>query len=244
MKKDYRTIFIFVMSIIMLIVMWLIMQKGFLSKTCNTNVHNIDLTIDEENKKDNGKIVVIDPGHGGIDPGMVGVNDTIEKEINLQISYILKDKLEDKGFKVLLTRQTDDGLYDATDGNKKIADMKKRCEIIKNASADIVVSIHQNSFSEESVNGAQVFYYKHSVEGKKLAEIIQKSIKDYVDGGNTRVAKGNDSYYMLIHTPCPTVIVECGFITNYEEAKLLVTNEYQEKICDAICMAIVEFLDK
>lgn len=186
-------------------------------------------------------LVVIDPGHGGIDPGMLGVNDTIEKEINLSIAYILKEKLEEQGMSVVLTRTTDDGLYEETDINKKIADMKKRCEIITESKADIVVSIHQNSFSDSRVNGAQVFYYKHSVEGQKLAQCIQDCMKEQVDESNNRKIKANDSYYMLIHTPCPTVIVECGFITNYDEAALLVTEEYQRIVADAIAAGIKQY---
>lgn len=193
---------------------------------------------------DTGLLVVIDPGHGGIDPGMLGVNNTVEKEINLQISYLLKEKLEEQGIRVILTRETDDGLYEESDGNKKIADMKKRCSIIARSGADVVVSVHQNSFSDSSVSGAQVFYYKHSVEGGKLAQCIQDAFKEQVDETNERKIKANDSYYMLIHTPCPTVIVECGFITNYEEAELLVTQEYQEKVAQAITSGVVEYLSQ
>jgi N-acetylmuramoyl-L-alanine amidase len=111
---------------------------------------------------------VIDPGHGGVDPGMLGVNDTVEKEINLAIAYRLKEKLEEQGIMVVLTRTTDDGLYAESDSNKKIADMKKRCSIISENKADIVLSIHQNSFSDSAVCGAQVFYYKHSEKGSAL----------------------------------------------------------------------------
>ena len=175
-------------------------------------------------------LIVIDPGHGGVDPGMLGVNNTVEKEINLAVSYMLKEELEAKGMNVVLTRTTDDGLYEESDSNKKIADMKKRCSIISENKADIVVSIHQNSFSDSAVCGAQVFYYKHSEKGKQLAQCIQDSMKNNLDETNNRKIKANDSYYMLIHTPCPTVIVECGFITNYDEAKLLVSEEYQLNI--------------
>ena len=186
-------------------------------------------------------VVVVDPGHGGVDPGMVGVNNTIEKDINLQISKLLKEMLEEKGMTVILTREEDEGLYNESDNNKKTSDMKKRCEIITENGADLVISIHQNSFSDEAVSGAQVFYYKHSKEGEALAQSIQASFKERVDESNTRKAKENDTYYMLVHTPCPTVIVECGFITNYEEAALLVTEDYQKKVSEAIMEGILEY---
>lgn len=189
-----------------------------------------------------GYLIVIDPGHGGVDPGMLGVNNTVEKEINLAVSYMLKEELEAKGMKVVLTRTTDAGLYEESDSNKKIADMKKRCSIISENKADIVVSIHQNSFSDSAVCGAQVFYYKHSEKGKQLAQCIQDSMKNNLDETNNRRIKANDSYYMLIHTPCPTVIVECGFITNYDEAELLVSEEYQKKVSKAIAEGVMEYL--
>ena len=191
-----------------------------------------------------GYLIVIDPGHGGVDPGMLGVNNTVEKEINLAVSYMLKEELEAKGMKVVLTRTTDAGLYEESDSNKKIADMKKRCSIISENKADIVVSIHQNSFSDSAVCGAQVFYYKHSEKGKQLAQCIQDSMKNNLDETNNRRVKANDSYYMLIHTPCPTVIVECGFITNYDEAELLVSEEYQKKDSKAIAEWGMEYLEQ
>lgn len=190
---------------------------------------------------ENKKVIVIDPGHGGDDPGKVGINDALEKDINLQISQYLKEYLEGEGYTVVLTRTDDNGLYSASDTNKKLADMKKRCKIIEDSNAVIVVSIHQNSFSQESVHGGQVFYYKYSEEGKKLANCIQNAFSVYIDEENTRLAKENDSYYLLIHTPCPTVIAECGFLSNSSEAELLISEDYQRKIAYGICEGIKEY---
>lgn len=187
------------------------------------------------------KVIVIDPGHGGEDPGKVGINDSLEKEINLAISLKLRELLEEEGYKVVLTREDDAGLYGAGDKNKKSADMKKRCQIIEDAKADIVVSIHQNSFGQESVHGAQVFYYEYSAEGEVLAKKIQESLRENVDTENNRNTKADSSYYMLVHTPCPTVIVECGFLSNHEEAQLLESEEYQEKIAAAVCEGIKSY---
>lgn len=184
------------------------------------------------------KVIVIDPGHGGNDPGKVGINDSLEKEINLAISLKLKEFLEKEGYEVVLTREDDNGLYEESDSNKKVTDMKKRCRIIEESQADIVVSIHQNSFSQESVHGAQVFYYKYSDSGRVLAENIQAALKEQVDKENERSIKENSSYYMLVHTPCPTVIVECGFLSNNAEAELLVSEDYQAKLAKAVCEGV------
>ena len=188
------------------------------------------------------KTVVIDSGHGGIDPGKKSDNGILEKDVNLSIAKKLQKKLIDTGFNVVMTREDENGLYSENDDNKKIADMKKRCQIIKDSKADIVVSIHQNSFQSQDVKGAQVFYYKHSEKGKQLAQCIQDSMKNNLDETNNRRVKANDSYYMLIHTPCPTVIVECGFITNYDEAELLVSEEYQKRVSKAIAEGVMEYL--
>ena len=130
-------------------------------------------------------VVVIDAGHGGTDPGKVGVDGSLEKDINLAVAKRLKTYLEQDDIRVIMTRETDTGLYSDTDSRKKMADMKKRCEIIEESGADLVVSIHQNSYHEESVSGGQVFYYRDSAKGKALAEILQKRFS-YVLGEQNR----------------------------------------------------------
>lgn len=187
------------------------------------------------------KTVVIDSGHGGYDPGKESTDGILEKDINLKIAYELKGLLEDSGVTVVMTRTDDNGLYQESDANKKIADMKKRCSIIDECKADIVVSIHQNSYESAEVSGAQVFYYKHSVEGKKLAQILQKSFKDNLDPDNKRQEKEDTTYYMLLHTSAPTVIAECGFLSNPEEAAKLNTPEYQKQVAEALYSGIIEY---
>lgn len=186
-------------------------------------------------------VIVIDPGHGGIDPGKIGAGNSLEKEINLSIAMYTKKELEEEGYGVILTRDDDSGLYADTDRNKKAADMKKRCEIIEESGADILVSIHQNSFTDKEVSGAQVFYYRHSEEGRILADSIQQSFITMVDDSNTRKSKANDDYYMLLHTKCPAVIVECGFLSNPDEEKLLLSQEYQKNIAKAITAGIKDY---
>lgn len=189
------------------------------------------------------KTVVIDAGHGGKDPGKTR-EDVLEKDINLDIANILREKLEAAGYQVIMTRTEDMGLYQETDSNKKATDMRSRCELINSSGADLAISIHQNSYTDNSVNGAQVFYYRHSQEGEKLANMVQASLKKNVNENNTRQAKYNDSYYLLINTACPTVIVECGFLSNENEAKLLQQREYQEKLAMAISLGIDEYFGR
>lgn len=188
--------------------------------------------------------IAVDAGHGGSDPGKVGVNDALEKDINLAIALKVKDLLEQKDIEVVLTRDSDAGLYPADATNKKASDMQKRCEIITDANPVFTVSIHQNSYPSEDVKGAQVFYYGQSQEGEELATILQNSLISRVDPDNTRVAKANESYYLLKKTPTPTVIVECGFLSNPEEANLLLDTDYQNKLARAIYMGILEYLEK
>ena len=151
--------------------------------------------------------------------------------------------LEKEGIRVVMTRTDDNGLYTESDSNKKIADMKKRCAIIDAAKADIVVSIHQNSYQSPEVKGAQVFYYRKSEKGKRLAEILQKRFDYALRDQNRRKAKPNDSYYLLLHVKCPIVIVECGFLSNWKEAALLKTEEYQDRVAYTLHMGIMEYLN-
>lgn len=190
-----------------------------------------------------GFCVVIDAGHGGKDPGKIGINGAKEKEINLLIAEKLKKYLEANDVKVVMTRESDEGLYDAGASNKKVQDMKRRIEIIDETAPQITVSIHQNSYPEEYVHGAQVFFYTGSREGKDLAESVQKQLVEKVDSENTRQIKANDSYYLLKKTEVPIIIVECGFLSNSKEAEKLCTDEYQEELAWAIHMGILQYLN-
>lgn len=188
--------------------------------------------------------IVIDAGHGGDDPGKIGINKEKEKDINLKIARELQKQLEKEGIKIVMTRTDENGLYRQSSNNKKVEDMRKRCEIITETKPVFTVSIHQNSYPEESVKGAQVFYYGQSAEGKKLAETLQKAMVAGLDPQNHRQAKANESYYLLKKTPTPTVIVECGFLSNSQEASLLATEEYQKKVAEAVKAGILEYLGR
>lgn len=196
---------------------------------------------------DSGKqqrCVVIDAGHGGADPGKVGINGSLEKDINLKIARLLKKFLEADDIKVVMTRTDEGGLYDESASNKKVQDMKRRIEVIEEAKPEAVVSIHQNSYHEEYVHGAQVFYYDGSESGKKLAELIQERFLIGTDPENKREAKANNSYYLLKKTSRPIVIVECGFLSNSEEAQKLDSDIYQERMAWTVHMGILQYLNK
>ena len=188
-------------------------------------------------------VIVIDSGHGGNDPGKIGVDGSLEKEINLQIAKKLKAYLEASDVKVVMTREDDRGLYTESDSHKKIADMRNRCAMINEAEPELVVSIHQNSYHEEAISGGQVFYYKGSEKGRQLAEILQKRFDFVLGDKNRRQAKPNGNYYLLLHVKKPIVIVECGFLSNWNEAAALKSEDYQNRLAWTIHMGIMEYLN-
>ena len=188
-------------------------------------------------------VVFLDAGHGDFDPGKVSVDGSLEKDINLAIAKRLKRYLEQSDVEVVMSREDDRGLYDTSAGSRKMSDMKNRCARVEESGADLVVSIHQNSYHQEDVSGAQVFYYRKSEKGKRLAEILQKRFDYALGDQNRRKAKPNDSYYLLLHVKCPIVIVECGFLSNWKEAALLKTEEYQDRVAYTLHMGIMEYLN-
>lgn len=187
-------------------------------------------------------VVVLDAGHGGIDGGVVGVETgTKESDINLSLSRILQADFEEAGFLVIQTRPTEAGLYGAaTDGFKK-RDMRKRAQVIKETAPALVISIHQNFFSLRSRRGAQVFFRESSERSKSLAGHIQTSLNEMPECVKPSDALKGD-YFMLNCTDYPSVIVECGFLSNAEDEALLVTEEYQKKISAAILSGALAFL--
>ena len=180
----------------------------------------------------NSQVILIDAGHGGVDSGMVGVNDLKEKGINLEISMKLKAILEKKGFAVVMTREEDRGLYEENTKNMKAQDLQNRIAMIQKYSPVLSVSIHQNSYSDPQVKGPQVFYYEDSKKGKELAV------------ARPRAAKGNRTYYLLKRSSGVINIVECGFLTNPDEAALLQSEEYQEKVANAVADGIGTYLEE
>lgn len=242
MEEKQNKVLRIIMAAILLVSMYFVAGEGA------AYVNSDNVTDKETDKETAGAerekfCVVIDAGHGGADPGKVGVNGTLEKDINLKIAEMVKEFLEAEDVEVVMTRTDSGGLYEEGASNKKVQDMKRRIAIIEETEPEIVVSIHQNSYHEEYVHGAQVFYYTGSTTGKKLAELIQKRFVINVDPENKREAKANDSYYLLKKTPCPIVIVECGFLSNREEEAKLNSQIYQEKAAWAVHMGIMQYLN-
>lgn len=198
-------------------------------------------TMSQQAEKKN--VVVIDVGHGGNDPGKVGVNQILEKDVNLQVALKLEKFLQQSDLVVILTRREDVGLYDEDAVNKKVQDMRRRIEMIEEADADLVVSIHQNSYRDASVRGPQCFFYQDSEEGQRIALILQEQLNNGLEVERPREAKANDSYYMLKKSTVPTVIAECGFLSNQEEALLLNDETYQEKLAWNLYLGILKYFN-
>ena len=187
------------------------------------------------------KVIVIDAGHGGIDAGVYGVNTNVkESDINLAISKKLKGYFDAAGFKTVLTRSDNGGLYGLSSKGFKMRDMKNRKQIIEDCNADMVISIHQNRCSVPSRRGGTVFYDKNSEGGKLLAQTIQNCLNDMEECVKKSNALVGD-YYMLKCTENPSVIVECGFLSNAEDEALLASEEYQKKIAYTIFKGAVSY---
>lgn len=193
----------------------------------------------------NSKVIMIDPGHGGIDGGAVGSNGTIEKNINLSISKKLKGYLEEQGYTCIMVRETDEGLYGpyGTIRNKKNEDLRRRKELIKEYGCDIFISIHLNKFTEAQYSGAQVFYLKGDEASHKLARSLQNELKTEINKANNRVEKASNEYYLFRGNTIPSVIVECGFLSNLDEERLLQNETYQNKLAFAIYIGLVKYLN-
>lgn len=189
------------------------------------------------------KVIVVDCGHGGMDPGMIGIDGVKEKDFNLAIGLKVKAALEEKDFQVVMTREADEGLYEADARNKKAQDMQKRILLIQEVKPVLTVSIHQNSYEDPGVKGPQVFYYRDSAQGEALAKLLQAKLNEYLKVERPREAKGNTTYYLLKRSPGILNIVECGFLTNPDEAGKLSQEEYQKKVAEAVADGVAEYIN-
>lgn len=192
------------------------------------------------------KVILIDPGHGGIDGGAQSKTGTIEKDINLQIALKLRDKLEESGYKVYMTRDEDEGLYQKgnTVREKKREDLNRRVEMKKETECDIFVSIHQNMFPQSKCYGAQVWYASND-NSYNLATIVQDSIKESVKDNNKRVAKPAAEAYLILRDKYEgaSILVECGFLSNPDEEVKLKSDEHQNLIVEGISGGIDKYFD-
>lgn len=189
----------------------------------------------------NAPCIVLDAGHGGVDPGVVG-RTTGEKEsdVNLKIVQKLQKLFSDAGFRVVLTRKNAGGLYGLPTKGYKRRDMEERRRIIREAEPDFVLSVHQNTFpSDTSRRGGQVFFREGSAAGEALAVSIQARLNS-LGGRSVSALKGD--FFLLGCADCPSALVECGFLSNAEEERLLLTDEYQGKIARAVFEGVLSFL--
>lgn len=185
--------------------------------------------------------IVIDAGHGGRDDGCSGNQGSKESPINLAISRTLKNYLETLGIRVVMTRNDNNGLYSANAKNYKQSDMEKRIEIINNANPDMVISIHQNSFSDINQCGAQAFYQENDDTSRAFAESVQSQLISQLDNARSEANFGD--YYLLKESGVSAVLVECGYLTNPDEEKKLQTTEYQNRVAYAIMCGVVKYFE-
>ncbi len=195
------------------------------------------------------KTIIVDAGHGGIDPGAMTDDESIkEKDVNLKITMKLKELLEASGAMVILTRNDDTSLYKEEEGKtirqKYNENLKNRKKIIKESSADMFVSIHLNKFEQSKYYGAQTFYPYGKDEDKQLATYIQAELKRVVDNTNNREIKPRNDLYLLKENEIPSTLIECGFLSNDKEAKLLNDEEYQNEIAWAIYVGIQRYFSE
>lgn len=188
------------------------------------------------------KVIVIDAGHGGKDGGAVGkTTEVTESFLNLQYAIALQKICTEYGFKTILTRQDMGGLYSPFAKNKKRSEMEKRESIIKKNNPDVVVSIHMNSFPSSSTRGAQVFFAEGSQSGQTLADSVQKCLHQNLQHAKSTAKVGD--YYILNCTQSPSILVECGFLSNPEEEVLLQNEEYINKLCYQIVCGILMYFE-
>ena len=189
------------------------------------------------------KTVVVDAGHGGVDGGATSCTGVLESQFNLEISQKLNDLLNLLGINTVMIRNTDCSVYTEgeTISQKKVSDLKERVRIVNRTDNALLISIHQNLFSDGKYSGAQVFYAP--TEGSQLlAKSIQGNFIKILNPNSHRQEKKADSIYLMKHINCPGVLVECGFLSNPQEEYLLRTKQYQQKVCSVIACSVSNFL--
>lgn len=183
-----------------------------------------------------GPCIVLDAGHGGFDPGTLGVSGTREDVLNLQITQRLKTLLEQNGVQVIMTREDENALKHTKD-----EDMAERARIIEQSGADLVVSIHMNWYEEPEISGPMVLYIPGSAQGRRFAEMVQDSLNAALD---TDGMARSENFFVLRSGSQPSIMVECGYISNAEEEAKLKQQDYQQKVAEAICGGVLQFMEE
>ena len=237
-NKTKRRIILFIFGIVFLI---------FLVTGCSELIHIKEHIITSAQVSENLPVIIVDAGHGGEDGGAVAKDGTVEKNINLSISLKLEGLLRLYGYNVIMTRTDDKLIYDAnaqTIREKKISDIRNRMKIINDNPNSILISIHQNHFTEPKYHGTQVFYSKNNFESKTLAQCIQNCVTANIQKENMRdVKKTGTEIYLLYHAKNPAVMVECGFLSNYNELEKLKQENYQMEMAFSIFSGIINYIE-
>ncbi len=191
-------------------------------------------------------VIVVDAGHGGLDSGAVGGNGTLEKDVNLSIVRILRDMLELSGFDVVLTRSEDISIYDAgVEGirNQKLSDMDNRLEIVQSYPDSIFLCIHQNNYTDPQYFGGQMFYNNNNPNNRTLAQIMQNKFAELQPGNDREIKLSGDELFLLKSNQNPSLMIECGFLSNPDEEARLSTWEYQQQVAFTIFGGVMEYID-
>lgn len=233
--KKHRLSVIIIAFLFLFIIIALILYTSFCNRKtvlASANVPKFDT-------------VILDAGHGGADGGAVAPDGTLEKHINLRITLKIKALLELNGYNVILTRNSDESIHDEqaeTLRQKKVSDIRNRKKVIDSHPDAIFVSIHQNKFYESSVHGAQVFYSKNNALSSFLAQSISESIVAEIQSDNPRqIKKSGTEIYLLYNSKIPSVMVECGFLSNNDDLNNLKNESFQKKLALAITKGIVNY---
>lgn len=232
-----------IFSVVLLILLYTFTNPDKNNNPNQESIYDTEQNTEDASIKKNYPVIVLDAGHGGFDPGKVGVNGALEKDINLSIVKKLQKFLEEEGFTVYLTRENDSLLAPANSNSKKKDDMIARINLITKYNPFFTISIHQNSFTDPSSSGPQTFYYKDSEESATMAQVIQDVLNTQLSPAKKRAPQANANYYLLTRTPTPTVIVECGFLSNPTEADLLTQEEYQSRVAHSIFLGILSYYE-
>ena len=192
-------------------------------------------------------VIIIDAGHGGIDGGAVAADGTVEKDLNLDIALKMNEYIRNLGYRTILTRDEDVSIHDPaaeTARQKKVTDLHNRLEIINSTTDCIFVSVHQNYYTQSKYSGTQVFYSVNNPDSEKLAQCIQTSVVSLLQPENKRQIKQSGSSIFLLHNSVvPSVLVECGFLSNPEETEKLKNESYRMQMAQAVCKGIINYLN-
>lgn len=190
-------------------------------------------------------VILIDPGHGGVDGGAVGVTGAVEKDINLRIALRLRDVLTRAGFVVIMTREDDRSIHDSsaqTVREQKVSDLRNRLAMTELYPDSVLISIHQNTLSDSSVKGAQVFFSPNAQSSSQLAQCVQDSFNAQLNGRSKEIKQAGKNLYLFYYAKNTAILAECGFLSNSDEESRLRTQEYQDKIVFAIYKGLLEYL--